>query len=61
LIVEFLFHVPGLGFAAVEALSTRDYTMIQGLVFFLALIIIAINLLIDVSYARLDPRLRAAG
>ena len=61
LIVEFLFHVPGLGFSAVEALSTRDYTMIQGLVFFLALIIIAINLLIDISYARLDPRLRVGG
>jgi peptide/nickel transport system permease protein len=59
-IVEFLFHLPGLGFAAFEAISVRDYTMIQGIVLFLGAIAIAVNLLVDTTYAWLDPRIKYA-
>ncbi|MEX2236143.1 MAG: ABC transporter permease [Dehalococcoidia bacterium] len=60
LIVEFLFHLPGLGFAAFEAISVRDYTMIQGIVLFLGAMAIAVNLLVDTTYAWLDPRIKYA-
>jgi peptide/nickel transport system permease protein len=59
-IVEFLFHLPGLGFAAYESISVRDYPTIQGIVLFLGAITIGINLLVDASYAWLDPRIRYA-
>ena len=57
-VVEQAFGVPGLGRAMVEALVDLDYTVIQTLVLLYGAIFIAINLLIDVSYAWLDPRIR---
>ena len=50
--------VPGLGTLLVEAMTTRDWMMIQNLVFLYALIFVIINLLIDLSYAWIDPRIR---
>jgi peptide/nickel transport system permease protein len=56
--VERAFSVPGLGQALVQALSERDWTMIQNLVLLYGLIFTLINLLVDLSYAALDPRIR---
>jgi peptide/nickel transport system permease protein len=56
--VERAFSVPGLGLALVQALAERDWTMIQNLVLLYGLIFIVINLLVDLSYAALDPRIR---
>lgn len=56
--VERAFSVPGLGQALVLALGERDWTMIQNLVLLYGLIVTLINLLVDLSYAALDPRIR---
>lgn len=57
-IVEQVFAWPGLGSLALNAISFRDYPMLQGTVTVLAIFIAAINLLVDLSYALLDPRIR---
>lgn len=59
-IIEQVFAWPGLGSLALNAISYRDYPMLQGAIVVLALFIALINLLVDVSYAALDPRIRYA-
>ena len=56
-IVETIFAWPGIGRYAVNAIFLRDYPVIQGCVLYLALAFVALNLLVDVSYRWLDPRL----
>ncbi|WP_419863598.1 ABC transporter permease [Candidatus Poriferisodalis sp.] len=58
--VESVFALPGLGRAAVEAAGTRDLPVIQGIVVYFTLLVIAANLLVDCAYGLLDPRLRSA-
>jgi peptide/nickel transport system permease protein len=55
-VVEAVFAIPGIGSDMAQAAVNKDYPMIQGIVFALALIVIAANLLIDVLYTLLDPR-----
>ena len=57
-ITETIFAVPGVGRLAVESILTRDYPMVQGVVLFAAVAVVAVNLLVDVAYALLDPRIR---
>jgi peptide/nickel transport system permease protein len=57
-VVEQAFNVPGLGKAMVEAFVTLDYAVIQNLVLLYSAVFIVINLLVDISYAWLDPRIR---
>jgi len=57
-IVEFIFLQPGVGSLLLDAVQLRDYTVIQGAVLFFAAVIVLVNLLVDVSYAWLDPRIR---
>src|SRR6266403_1932430 len=57
-IVEFIFLQPGVGSLLLDAVLLRDYTLIQGAVLFFAAVIVAMNLLVDVSYSWLDPRIR---
>jgi len=57
-IVEVIFLQPGVGSLMLDAVQLRDYTVIQGAVLFFAVVIVAVNLLIDMSYAWLDPRIR---
>jgi peptide/nickel transport system permease protein len=57
-IVEFIFLQPGVGSLMLDAVRLRDYTLIQGAVLFFATVIVVINLLVDLSYAWLDPRIR---
>ena len=56
-VVEQAFNVPGLGKAMVEAFVMLDYAVIQNLVFLYGAVFVAINLLVDISYAWLDPRI----
>ena len=56
--VERAFGVPGLGLALVQALNERDWMVIQNLVFLYGVLYTVINLIVDVSYAWLDPRIR---
>jgi ABC-type dipeptide/oligopeptide/nickel transport system permease component len=58
LAVERAFGVPGLGLALVFALSERDWNVIQNLVLLYGIIFTTINLLVDISYGWLDPRIR---
>jgi len=59
-IVEIIFSVPGMGSALAQAVSQRDYPTVQALVFVMAVIFLVINLLVDLLYAWLDPRIRYA-
>lgn len=57
-IVEVVFSLPGVGTLGFEAIQVRDYPVVQGVVFFTAILFIVSNLLIDLSYAIIDPRIR---
>lgn len=57
-VTESVFNIPGLGRLVLDAVLSRDYPIIQGLILFFSLIYIVINLLIDLSYTLLDPRIR---
>ncbi len=56
-VVEVVFSYPGLGNLAVSAIKAMDYTVIQAYVLWIALIYMVINLVIDILYHRLDPRI----
>ena len=58
-IVENIFSLQGLGKMAMDAISARDYPIIQAYVVWLAMIFLGINFLIDLSYGMIDPRVRA--
>ncbi|CAA9459615.1 MAG: Dipeptide transport system permease protein DppB [uncultured Rubrobacteraceae bacterium] len=58
IITETIFSWPGIGQIAYESVSRRDYAMIQGVVLYGAALFVLINLLVDVLYAVLDPRVR---
>jgi peptide/nickel transport system permease protein len=60
-VIESIFIWPGLGKLAIDAILQRDYPMIQGLVLYSGATFVAINLLIDLSYTLLDPRIRLVG
>ena len=60
-VVEMVFAWPGLGKMAVQAITMRDYPLLQGFVLWAALAYMVINALIDMSYSLLDPRLRKGG
>ena len=57
-IMENIFNLPGLGRLMLIALTDRDYTMVSGVNLFFATAVLGINLLIDLLYAYLDPRVR---
>lgn len=57
-VVESVFSWQGLGQLAVSAVRSSDYTLLQGIVLWLAILYLVINFLIDASYAGLDPRVR---
>jgi peptide/nickel transport system permease protein len=59
-IVESVFSLPGLGRLTVDAITGRDLPMIQGAILFVALAFSLVNLLVDLGYAALDPRIRYA-
>ena len=57
-VTETVFAIPGLGRLIVEALLRRDYPVIQGVMILVTLIYVLVNLIVDISYAYLDPRIR---
>ena len=60
-VTEQIFVVPGFGRLIVEAVFTRDYPVVQGVVLITASSYVLINLLVDLSYSLLDPRIRIGG
>jgi oligopeptide transport system permease protein len=59
-ITETIFSVPGIGRSFVQAISARDYTMILGTTLLFAVLIAVMNLVVDVIYVFIDPRVRLA-
>jgi len=59
-IIESIFVVPGLGHLLMGAVSTRDFPLIQGVTLFVAVLFVVVNLLVDLSYALLDPKVRVS-
>jgi peptide/nickel transport system permease protein len=59
-LVESVFAMPGLGGLAVEATTRHDVPLIQGITVYFTLIVIAVNLLVDLAYGWLDPRVRVS-
>lgn len=58
IVTEYVFAYPGLGRLVLEAISARDFPIVQASVLVMALIISAITLLVDISYVLIDPRIR---
>ena len=59
IIVETIFSMPGVGMYLISGIQSRDYPVINGIVIILALFICLINLLVDIVYAFIDPRIKA--
>ena len=59
-VIETVFAWPGLGRLAVEAVQWRDYPVVQGVVLFVSCVTLITNLVVDVLYGWLDPRIRYA-
>lgn len=57
-VVERVFNWPGLGTLAFEAVGARDYPVLQGVITVLSLLIVSVNLLVDLAYGLIDPRIR---
>ena len=57
-VIEIVFSWPGIGRVAVRAIEARDYPLLQGFVLWIATLYMIVNLIVDISYTYLDPRLR---
>jgi ABC-type dipeptide/oligopeptide/nickel transport system permease component len=57
-IIETIFSVPGIGRFFVTSIADRDYTLIMGTILVYAVLLVFLNILVDISYAFLDPRIR---
>lgn len=60
IIIERIFLVPGMGTLLLDAITARDYTLIQSIVLVYATVVLTANLLVDILYSWLDPRIRYA-
>jgi len=60
-ITEQVFNIPGVGRMLIQAVARRDYPVVQGVVMIVAGLYVLINLLVDLLYGYLDPRLRVKG
>jgi ABC-type dipeptide/oligopeptide/nickel transport system permease component len=57
-IIETIFSIPGIGRFFVTSIADRDYTLIMGTILIYAVLLVIMNILVDISYAFLDPRIR---
>ena len=58
MLIEKVFSIPGIGKLAVDAMSNRDLPLLEGTIMYIAFVFVVVNLIVDVSYAFLDPRIR---
>ncbi len=58
IIIESIFALPGIGKLTIDAIFARDYTVVQAVVFIFAIVVMVINLITDVLYSILDPRVK---
>ena len=57
-IVETVFNYPGIGYLLLSSIRTRDFIVVQGVVLFMVFLVIIVNILVDILYTVLDPRIR---
>lgn len=57
-VVEIIYNWPGMGSMAIKAISCRDYPMVQAYVLVIAILYMVINIIVDLSYTYLDPRIK---
>ncbi len=57
-LIETVFNIPGMGRLAVDAMMSRDYAVVQGVILIIAVVVCVANLIVDISYGWLDPRIR---
>ena len=57
-VIELIFSLPGMGRFVLDLLNNRDFVPIQSIVLLMALTVMFLNLLVDISYAWIDPRIR---
>jgi len=57
-IIEYLFSIPGIGRAFVTSIGARDYGVIMGTTLFYTLVVVLFNLVVDILYVFVDPRIR---
>lgn len=57
-VIERVFNWPGMGTLAFDAVSARDYPVLQAVIMILSLMIVGVNLLVDIAYGLVDPRIR---
>jgi peptide/nickel transport system permease protein len=57
-VLESIFSIPGIGLMLLEALATREYLAVQGVLLLVATLIVITNFLVDITYSALDPRIR---
>lgn len=60
-VVESIFRVPGVGYDSIQSLTARDYPLIQGTTLVFATMFVLVNLIVDLMYSWLDPRVRVGG
>jgi peptide/nickel transport system permease protein len=58
IVIETLFALPGLGTYGINAIIARDYQQVQGFILLVAICFVVINLVVDLTYAFFDPRIR---
>lgn len=58
IVTETVFNIPGIARFLVEAIRSRDYPIVQNLVMFIAVIVVTVNFIVDLTYTMLDPRIR---
>jgi peptide/nickel transport system permease protein len=59
-VIEQVFSIPGVGRLIIGAILSRDFPVIQGGLLFLAVVYLLVNLVVDILYAAVDPRVRLA-
>lgn len=58
MLIERVFSIPGIGKLAVDSMSNRDLPLLEGTVMYIAFVFVIVNLIVDISYAFIDPRIR---
>jgi peptide/nickel transport system permease protein len=57
-LIETVFNIQGVGRLLINAVFAHDYPVVQGFIFFISIIVLLVNLLVDISYGWFDPRIR---
>jgi peptide/nickel transport system permease protein len=57
-VMESIFSIPGVGTYLLQAIQGRDYPVVQGVNFIVAFVVVLSNLVVDISYSLLDPRVK---